>query len=217
MAKIKTIPVKTKRIPKGKISVKSKSAKGKIKAHPKAEAVETTIEIVRNNRPGKNNSVRDIGPAAESMPESFTINKLTPEVMPKTESVLTEDGGAVNFQVEHLDDTPSYELHRQGPAKRAMLQQDEEAAIEAATDKILAEVMPKDTVRVKFVKFVNLVSSRDFREVITANADEEIIMSSNLLTELAGSQDRVEERKIPLVFLVGIAIGVVLTYIFFST
>jgi hypothetical protein len=52
--------------------------------------------------------------------------------------------------------------------------------------------------------------------VVNSHAQEEIIMSTDLLTELAGSHDRREERKIPLVFLVGIAIGVVLTYIFFS-
>ncbi|MCC7197391.1 hypothetical protein IT413_04335 [Candidatus Peregrinibacteria bacterium] len=75
---------------------------------------------------------------------------------------------------------------------------------------------PRDTIKVKFGKFVQLVNSHDFADVVTTHAQEEIIMSTDLLTELAGSHDRREERKIPLVFLVGIAIGVVLTYIFFS-
>jgi len=75
---------------------------------------------------------------------------------------------------------------------------------------------PRDTIKVKFGKFVQLVNSHDFIEVVNSHAEEEIIMSTDLLTELAGSHDRREERKIPLVFLVGIAIGVVLTYIFFS-
>lgn len=75
---------------------------------------------------------------------------------------------------------------------------------------------PRDTIKVKFGKFVQLVNSHDFADVVNSHAQEEIIMSTDLLTELAGSHDRREERKIPLVFLVGIAIGVVLTYIFFS-
>ena len=75
---------------------------------------------------------------------------------------------------------------------------------------------PRDTIKVKFGKFVQLVNSHDFADVVTSHSNEEIIMSTDLLTELAGAQDRREERKIPLVFLVGIAIGVVLTYIFFS-
>ncbi len=72
---------------------------------------------------------------------------------------------------------------------------------------------PKELVKVKFAKFVQLVTARDCSEVIAAHEDTDIVMSSNLLTELAGAHDEHEERKIPLVFLVGLAIGVVLTYI----
>jgi hypothetical protein len=78
-------------------------------------------------------------------------------------------------------------------------------------------VVPKDIIRVKFGSFVQLVANRDMEEMIELNGDQELIMSSNLLTELASVNDRREEKKIPIVFLVGIAIGVVLTYIFFST
>jgi len=76
---------------------------------------------------------------------------------------------------------------------------------------------PKELIKVKFGVFVNLVANHDTEGVISANSGKDIIMDTNLLTELASSRDRREERKIPLVFLVGIAIGVVLTYIFFST
>jgi len=79
------------------------------------------------------------------------------------------------------------------------------------------ELFPKDVIKVKFGTFVNLVANRDMADVIADNLNEEIILSSNLLTELAGAHDRREEKKIPLVFLIGIGIGVVLTYIFFST
>ncbi len=75
---------------------------------------------------------------------------------------------------------------------------------------------PKEIVKVNFGKFVQLVASHDFTQVIAEHPNEDLIISSNLLTELAGSQDKGGERKIPLVFLVGIAIGVVLTYILFS-
>lgn len=75
------------------------------------------------------------------------------------------------------------------------------------------DVEPRDFVRVKFAKFVQLVSTRDCADVVNANLDEDVVMSSNLLTELAGTHDEREEKKIPLVFLVGLAIGVVLTYI----
>lgn len=184
---------------------------------------EDRVEVVHASRPSKNMMVRDIGPTIkiedsfEDEPEmdegdaveSFTVHQLTPEDMPQVEPLSNVESSPVDFKVDHLDERPAKAL--------STVQRDEDAAIEAVADKIMQEVIPKDTVRVKFVKFVNLVTSRDFKDVVLQNSNEEIVMSSNLLTELAGAQDRVEERKMPLVFLVGIAIGVVLTYIFFST
>jgi len=81
---------------------------------------------------------------------------------------------------------------------------------------VFAEPEPRDFVRVKFSKFVQLVSTHDCTETVNNNQNEDIIMSSNLLTELASTHDEREEKKIPLVFLVGLAIGVVLTYILFT-
>ena len=185
-------------------NTKSKKATGKKEG--------TKVPVIRNNRLSKNLYVRDIGPAVgNTPPESFTINKLTPEDMPQIETAPSREDSEVNFHVDHLEHQAAF------PQKNMMSVREEQETIDAVADRIIADVIPKDTVRVKFVKFVNLVASRDFREVIEQNANEEVIISSNLLTELAGSQDRVEERKIPLVFIVGIAIGVVLTYIFFST
>lgn len=167
--------------------------------------------------------VEDESVVSEAPEDSFVVNKLTTEDMLKVDPLNQQE--AVNFHIEKVDEEPmqlrpSYAAKDSSrPSKMSISSieaDNDDDAIAAATDKILQEVMPKDTVRVKFGKFVNLVASRDFKEVVAANVDEEITMSSNLLTELAGSQDRVEEKKIPLVFLVGIAIGVVLTYIFFS-
>ena len=81
----------------------------------------------------------------------------------------------------------------------------------------LEDIDPRDLIKVRFGTFVNLVANHDMDEVVAENAEKELIMEANLLTELASSRDQREERKVPLVFLVGIAIGVVLTYIFFST
>lgn len=72
---------------------------------------------------------------------------------------------------------------------------------------------PKDFIKVKFDKFVQLVASRDFFSVLEKNKDEDIVISSNLLTELAGAVEEKTEKKSPVIFLVGLAIGVVLTYL----
>lgn len=75
------------------------------------------------------------------------------------------------------------------------------------------EPEPQSIVKVKFAKFVQLVANHDFDEVLKNNPEEEVILSSNLLTELAGAHDEREGKKFPIIFLVGLAIGVVLTYI----
>lgn len=72
---------------------------------------------------------------------------------------------------------------------------------------------PKEQVKVSFSKFVQLVNSHDCDNVIKNHPDDPVILSSDLLAELAGTHDEKEEKKVPLVFLVGLAIGVVITYI----
>lgn len=74
----------------------------------------------------------------------------------------------------------------------------------------------KDLIKVKFEKFVQLVASRDFWQVLERHKDDDIIMSPNLLTELAAATDEKGEKKTPVIFLVGLAIGVVITYILIS-
>lgn len=72
---------------------------------------------------------------------------------------------------------------------------------------------PKDLIKVKFEKFVQLVASKDFLSVLERNKNEDIVLSSNLLTELASATEEKSERKSPVIFLVGLAIGVIITYL----
>lgn len=72
---------------------------------------------------------------------------------------------------------------------------------------------PKELIKVKFDKFVTLVASRDFLSVMEKNRNEDIILSSNLLTDLAGAVEEKTEKKTPVIFLVGLAIGVIVTYL----
>lgn len=126
---------------------------------------------------------------------------------------LSAKGEEKAFEIKTIDDDEiddiDFDAVRMPKMKVTSIEQDEEEQSVANE--------PKDIIKVKFGTFVQLVASRDVMEVIEAHKDQEIIMSSNLLTELASTSDSREEKKIPIVFLVGIAIGVVLTYIFFST
>lgn len=149
-------------------------------------------------------SGRDVSASKKMKEDAFTVHPIQARTLDREEDMP---------QVEPLEESGMY----QDPSSR-------QEQIEAAIDEALhpeemeeaAPVEPKELVKVKFSKFVQLVTSHSSEEVIKNNENENVVLSSNLLTELAGSHDSREERKIPLVFLVGLAIGVVLTYIFIT-
>lgn len=175
----------------------------------------------RNKKIKSRTPLRDLKPASKSTKGSFTVRQLHQDDMPTVEPLIensTDQGEMVN-QVDRPEDYENFQNQlsdQDSSADQDEVQVDEEADYDVEMGRNMEDVIPKDTVRVRFSKFVQLVANRDFSEVVNANPDEEIIMSSNLLTELAGASDQRGEKKVPLVFLVGIAIGVVLTYILFS-
>lgn len=77
------------------------------------------------------------------------------------------------------------------------------------------EEEPGEKVRVRFEKFVQLVATHDFEEVMKRHAEEDIILSTNLLTDLANAheEEQGQGKKLPIIFIIGIIIGVVLTYL----
>ena len=74
---------------------------------------------------------------------------------------------------------------------------------------------PGDKVKVKFEKFVQLVATHDFEGVMKRHAEEDVILSTNLLTDLANAHEEApsEARKIPIILIVGIIIGIAITYL----
>lgn len=74
-----------------------------------------------------------------------------------------------------------------------------------------------DKVRVKFGKFVNLVLNQEFEDIFHRHMETEIIMDSDLLTDLASAQDRKKDRKLPLIFLGGIVLGIAVAWFILKT
>lgn len=72
-----------------------------------------------------------------------------------------------------------------------------------------------DRVKVRFDKFVQLVATHDFEGVMQKHGEEDIILSTNLLTDLANAHEEEESggKKVPIFLIVGILIGVVITYL----
>lgn len=79
----------------------------------------------------------------------------------------------------------------------------------------VVEDMPTTTqkVTVKFANFVNLVANHDYDSILEKNKEEEVIMSSDLLADLANAHEQGEEKRIPAIFIIGVVLGIVVTYI----
>lgn len=76
-----------------------------------------------------------------------------------------------------------------------------------------SEPMAVEKVKVSFDNFVNLVANHNYEEVIEKNKNEDVIVSSNLLADLANAHEQEEERRIPAIFIIGVVLGIVVTYI----
>lgn len=87
---------------------------------------------------------------------------------------------------------------------------------QVATPEVKAPAEPSEKVKVNFEKFVQLVATHDFEGVMRKHAKEDIVLSTNLLTDLANAHEEEVDtgsRKIPIFFIVGIILGVIITYL----
>ena len=77
-------------------------------------------------------------------------------------------------------------------------------------------VSASDYVKITFARFVALVGNHSFVEVIEKNGQEEVILSANLLTDLANSKRFSPNTKGPLMVLGGVLAGILIGYILFK-
>jgi len=72
-----------------------------------------------------------------------------------------------------------------------------------------------DRVKVKFDKFITLVATHTFEDVLKQNADEDVIISTNLLTDLANAHEEETEskKKLPVIFATGIILGLIAAWL----
>lgn len=71
-------------------------------------------------------------------------------------------------------------------------------------------------VKITFDRFVTLVANHSFSDVVEVNKDEEVIISTNLLTDLANSRRFVPSTRVPLMILGGILLGILAGYFIFN-
>lgn len=71
---------------------------------------------------------------------------------------------------------------------------------------------PDNKVKVKFEKFVNLIANHAFEDVIDKHAHQEIIISTDLLTDLANVSEDKPGSKWFLILVLGVVIGGAVVY-----
>ena len=104
-----------------------------------------------------------------------------------------------SFVVKHIDKDSQEDSAAQAIVRESRVVNHEPEALEK--------------VKVSFDNFVKLVANHNYQDVIDKNAEEEVIVSSNLLADLANAHDQEEERRIPAIFIIGVLLGIVITYI----
>lgn len=96
------------------------------------------------------------------------------------------------------------------------VRRDDDEALDEVIEEI-AEREPGEMVRVKFDKFVQLVATHNFEDVLKDHSDEDIVMNSNLLMDLASAhEDTDDSKKQPLLIGIGVAIGVAVAFLLFT-
>jgi len=76
-------------------------------------------------------------------------------------------------------------------------------------------VNASDYVKITFDRFVTLVANHSFVDVVERNKNEEVIMSTNLLTDLANARRFAPNTRGPLMIVAGIVFGILLGYFLF--
>lgn len=79
-----------------------------------------------------------------------------------------------------------------------------------------SELKPSKMVGVSFNRFVLLVANHSFEEVVERNKDEEVIISTNLLTDLANARRAVPQQRGTLLALSGAVLGILIGYFLFT-
>jgi len=84
--------------------------------------------------------------------------------------------------------------------------EDATAVFDSATNKI----------KIKFEKFVNLVATHAYEDLFAKYKDEDVVVSADLLTDLANAHGDKEEKSISLIFVFGAIIGAILVWFLFK-
>lgn len=118
------------------------------------------------------------------------------------------------FEVSHIDEDEQEIVnepvinHNNGIEKKK-----EELTAVSEHDLDLNSVRSSHMVRIRFDKFVTLLAKYDFEDLINKFEDQDLIISTDLLADLANvPTPEPEEKKPPYLFIAGIVLGIIVTW-----
>ncbi len=125
------------------------------------------------------------------------------------------DDGVINLRADGPDlDEPEFKINHNTGHQAAS--EEEVPHLSATPTSTLedAALQAHDKVKVKFEKFVNLIATHDVEDVMDKHLDDDVIITTDLLADLANAhEDRGNnDNKLSVVFVVGLAIGIVVTW-----
>lgn len=134
-------------------------------------------------------------------------------------SARHDDEGVIDLRTK--DEEPEFRVNRM-PEDREPGQRPQQLSGQVSATPLVegeyAAMKPHDKVKVKFDKFVNLIATHAYQEIFDKHLDEDVIISTDLLTDLANAQEEKSDgKKIPAFFIVGIMIGVLVTWLLLRT
>lgn len=147
-----------------------------------------------------------------SFPQILILN-----IMPRSQH--HDDEGVIDLRTK--DDEPEFRINRvpeeREPGQRPQQVPDQVSVTPLASGEYAA-MKPHDKVKVKFDKFVNLIATHAYQEIFDKHLDDDVIISTDLLTDLANSEEeKSDSKKIPAFFIIGIVIGVLVTWLLLRT
>ncbi|MBI5754230.1 hypothetical protein HZA40_03765 [Candidatus Peregrinibacteria bacterium] len=122
------------------------------------------------------------------------------------------DDGVIDLR--NSADEPEFKINRVPEERHGSVGTQEHIPATPLTAGESAAMHPHDKVKVKFDKFVNLIATHAYQEIFDKHLDEDVIISTDLLADLANAHEEKDDgKKIPAFFLIGIVLGVIVTWI----
>ncbi len=118
---------------------------------------------------------------------------------------LGDDDGLINLRdSESALADPEFQIHN--------VEEDSFDSSQRSENYAANDTISSSMVKVKFDKFVNLIATHAYEDIFERYNNEDIVVSTDLLTDLANAHEEKQIAKTPFIFLFGILLGILVSY-----